>query len=69
MINNDVTVVSAAKIVVTDIHIRSATAGDIDNIALLAQVVWVSTYAKDGISAFFAGMCRMCSAMAACCMN
>lgn len=38
---------------IADIRIRLATTSDIDNIALLAQAVWVNTYATEGISAAF----------------
>jgi ribosomal protein S18 acetylase RimI-like enzyme len=44
---------SRKKTKIADIGIRPATASDIDNIALLAQVVWVTTYAKEGISTAF----------------
>lgn len=33
--------------------IRPATAADLDKIALLAQVVWVATYAREGITTAF----------------
>ncbi|MCH8493913.1 MAG: GNAT family N-acetyltransferase [Idiomarina sp.] len=33
--------------------IRPATVADLDNISLLAQVVWVATYAREGITTAF----------------